>query len=1247
MKQLGKIKEKLLKYLEKAFSNVPKRKMFYQIYCNLFRVNKKIVLIEAFHGQNISDSSLEFAKEIIKSYPNQYKIYFATENLKSDSQYIKSIGLAVKLTDVTTLRYPKILATAGYILTNASLPIYFMKREGQTYLQTWHGTPLKTLGKEMRMGIESMYIAQHSFLQADYLTEPNEFTKDIIMKDYNLEKLYTGKVVMAGYPRNRIFMLPDEGDKLRKKLGLEDKTIYVYMPTWRGTSNHTVVTTDYADRVQSIFNNLDKQLKDDQIFYVKFHPILRDSVPLSSYKHIVPFPNDVEPYEFISSADALITDYSSVFFDFSLTKKPIILFMYDFDEYMHDRGINMDIRDLPFRQIYSTEELGKCLANKEYENDKYENTEYFNSFFKYDSPDVTKKLLNMVFTGDESDFEVYDYSFNKNREIKIYMPTSVKTEADLKTLSKVCDENSVVIFYRKWFKNEISQILHDKYNYDFDYLVTTPTVPRTFLEQFLAFVKFKPVVRRLHRRDIKRLLPNLNVQEKYITDFGTFETGCNVAKKDTETILMKEISETENGCFRISFEAPSGYELREAVVLSEGNAILQRTPIVKAGEAIYDLTQLIEEFVVFRKQNVVLGVIAETDNEKKLFVFSDPKKEFGKKADERASFSLFYSPIIKNFNLPVDYFRANLPKMVFSLEEKTRKRLDAYDMTKAPAKLALLPFIDTKLDYLKIHICPPELMINKMSRGAKLKKVSCHKNTTTIKAFVSGVKKEEISKVLLELRSKTEDIQIELNSEIIQKKTGCIVKVKHSFDENQGLKEIFWDVRIVLNLFNTEQKLKITTRNYFKILKLFLINCQCYVGEKNIIFPYFGRGKILCYTFRKKNEYDTVSTRIKEFIAFAIFVLFGWYFKHKKLRIIFEKFCRTAQDNSYYFFKYCMDELPAKEKKNIFYVIDKSAPDYQKIKQYDSHVIQFMSIKHMIYAMACAICISTDSTSHFYLWRTKLSLVRTVIKLKKNELFLQHGVIALKQVHAVFGKRSASPMKYFVSSSQEEHDIIVSEFGYKNNEVPTLGLCRWDVLVDKSGEENEKMILLMPTWRSWLEEVDDSIFIESDYYKNYSELLTNSRLAKLLKENETKLVLYLHPKFAEYAKTFEDKIGENIVLVPFGEKSLNDLLMKCNMLITDYSSVCWDALYINKPVLFYQFDYERYNLAHGSYINMEKDLPGDRSTDLNGLLDDVEKYLKNGLKIKPEYSKAAYDFFMYHDHNNCKRTFEFIKSKGL
>lgn len=93
-----------------------------------------------------------------------------------------------------------------------------------------------------------------------------------------------------------------------------------------------------------------------------------------------------------------------------------------------------------------------------------------------------------------------------------------------------------------------------------------------------------------------------------------------------------------------------------------------------------------------------------------------------------------------------------------------------------------------------------------------------------------------------------------------------------------------------------------------------------------------------------------------------------------------------------------------KREKNIYYVIDKRTDEYKNVEKYGKHVIDFMSVKHMLYIMSMSICISSDSKSHLYAWRTKPSLVKRAIG-KKKELFLQHGVTALKQVHQLFGKR--------------------------------------------------------------------------------------------------------------------------------------------------------------------------------------------------------------------------------------------------
>ena len=109
---------------------------------------------------------------------------------------------------------------------------------------------------------------------------------------------------------------------------------------------------------------------------------------------------------------------------------------------------------------------------------------------------------------------------------------------------------------------------------------------------------------------------------------------------------------------------------------------------------------------------------------------------------------------------------------------------------------------------------------------------------------------------------------------------------------------------------------------------------------------------------------------------------------------------------------------------------------------------------------------------------------------------------------------------------------------------------------------------------------------------------------------------------------------------------LSEIMMKCSMLITDYSSVCWDVCYLDKPVLFYQFDYDMYMQAHGSYLDMEHELFGERYTEYEKLIDGIEEYIHNGFKEKEEYTKLKDYYFEYRDNDNSKRTYEYIISKG-
>ena len=243
----------------------------------------------------------------------------------------------------------------------------------------------------------------------------------------------------------------------------------------------------------------------------------------------------------------------------------------------------------------------------------------------------------------------------------------------------------------------------------------------------------------------------------------------------------------------------------------------------------------------------------------------------------------------------------------------------------------------------------------------------------------------------------------------------------------------------------------------------------------------------------------------------------------------------------------------------------------------------------------------------------------------------------------IFGKKGTSPMTYFLTTSSAEQRIVVGHFGYSAAEAPVLGFSRWDVLEDRSDSQHPK-ILIMPTWRQWLEEQSEEVFVGSEYYQRYSQLIQSPRFARLLEEHDATASFFIHPKLSEHLSAFATN-NPRIELIAQGSVPLNELMMESSMLITDYSSVCWDMLYMDKPVCFYQFDKERYCNVVGSYIDFDQDLPGDSCEGEDELLSSVEASLARGCVLTERDAQRASNWYDYKDTNNRQRTYEFLISQ--
>ena len=396
---------------------------------------------------------------------------------------------------------------------------------------------------------------------------------------------------------------------------------------------------------------------------------------------------------------------------------------------------------------------------------------------------------------------------------------------------------------------------------------------------------------------------------------------------------------------------------------------------------------------------------------------------------------------------------------------------------------------------------------------------------------------------------------------------------------------------------------------------------------------------------QQPTPYSGFLFRLKERIAIGLFKLMRRNLRKKKIYLVYEKFCSMAQDNGFFFFKYCMDnDMEKRMGSHIYYVIDKKQKDYSKLEPYKDHVIQFMSLRHMIYVLAAKLLISSDSKRHAYAWRATESIIRKKVLKEKKSVFLQHGVFGLKRSDE-FKRGTGGGTNLFIASNEMEKGFIVDDMDYKPEQVVVTGLPRWDVLEDKSEKKKEKHILVMPTWRKWLEETTDEIFFESEYYKKYMELINSEEISKFLDKHDLYMDFYIHPKFSEQIKQFSTT-SERVNLIPFGTEPLNELMMECKLLITDYSSVCWDVYYQGKPVIFYQFDLAKYNEVQGAYMDLEKDLFGDRAETQAELLVFLEEEAYNGFELKPEYSEMREGMYKYIDHNNSKRICEEIMQRG-
>lgn len=374
------------------------RSSWYMHYYYNSEIDEKMILLDSKNGKDLGGNILRIAQELSNNeLYAEYDLYISCNKNKFKELKRTLATYKIDRTHIVKERgfkHFQLLAKSKFIFTDTSFPFEFVKKEGQIITNTWHGTPLKKMGRDIDGQAHTMSNVQKSFIISDYLLFPSDYMKNIMIKAYCLDNLYKGKILSSGYPRNSIFFYPEKGEELRNRLGFGKKHVYAYMPTWRGTVS-SVQSDEQILQVKQYLDELDKKFNEDEVLLVRLHPFVSNSIELNNYRHIQPFPNGFEPYDILNMVDCLITDYSSVFFDFANSGKKIVLFVYDKDLYLDDRGIYVQMETFPFPQVYNVTDLLVAVRSEK----EYDDSEFRDTYCKYDRADSAKIVCHQIILG--------------------------------------------------------------------------------------------------------------------------------------------------------------------------------------------------------------------------------------------------------------------------------------------------------------------------------------------------------------------------------------------------------------------------------------------------------------------------------------------------------------------------------------------------------------------------------------------------------------------------------------------------------------------------------------------------------------------------------------------------------------------------------------------------------------------------------------------------------------------------------
>ncbi|EAJ0279299.1 capsular biosynthesis protein, partial [Campylobacter coli] len=343
-----------------------------------------------------------------------------------------------------------------------------------------------------------------------------------------------------------------------------------------------------------------------------------------------------------------------------------------------------------------------------------------------------------------------------------------------------------------------------------------------------------------------------------------------------------------------------------------------------------------------------------------------------------------------------------------------------------------------------------------------------------------------------------------------------------------------------------------------------------------------------------------------------------------------------ADDNAEHLYRYIMQNHPEQK---IVFALRKESLDWERLEKEGFNLVEFGSLEFERIIKKASKVISSHSDEY---------LIRYITP-RQQFIFLQHGVIKDDLSKWLNSKK----IDLFITSTKAEYDSIANDYNhYKfgKKEVVLTGLARHDALL-KNNQCNARQIIIMPTWRANIVGVAlgsskrglQSDFTQSEYFQKWNLLLNSNILQKLCEKYDYTIVFNPHPNIIPYLKDFNIP---SYVKIANHNESLQELFCNSSLMITDYSSVAFEMAYLNKPVIYYQFDHEEFFNSHTyqkGYFDYKKDGFGPVVEDEESLLKELENLLQNDCNPFGIYKDNIDSTFAFKDGKCCERIYKVIK----